>query len=245
MCFFTLTDSVIGVSSLTGLPQPQVVIPVRKGLVGQAPKKKSRSQVQKKPSGRSEDDSSGSDLEIEAPDEPSPLPPSRPSEPIAAAEYDTLKAVWSPRNKWPSADKVKSALVAFKDVIKALRDTWREHVQAMKLAENQGTNDKATVFKEQAALQRRVMDRIVVTTLNLGHPAIVEKYAPPPLASFFLRLFPEHGFHGHRSLKQIESITYVICVKFVQLTCDMTSTKGSLRCIVENGPHVLNPRHRT
>lgn len=193
-----------------------MVIPLQKKPVAkkQSQTKKTGSKAQKQNKGQSESGSSDeSDLEIEAPDEPSPLPPVRPSEPVAAAEYDTLQAVWSPRNKWPSADKVKGALVAFKDVIKALRDTWKDQVQAMKLAENQGDNDKAERLKQQAALQRRIMDRIVVTTLNLGHPTIVEKYASPPSSFCFPHFPPAHGCHGHRSLKQIESITYVNCVK--------------------------------
>lgn len=245
ICFLMMTDSEVGVSGITGLPQPQVVIPVQKGLLGdgRALKKKPRSQTQKKPSDRSEGGSSDSDLEIEAPDEPSPLPPTRPGEPVAAAEYDTLKAVWSPRNKWPSADKVKSALVAFKDVIKALRDTWKDQVQAMKVAENQGDNDKASMFKQQAALQRRVMDRIVVTTLNLGHTAIVEKYAFPPLVSFFSRRFTEHALHGHRSLKQIESINYVICVKIFSPHVLWLHSEGHFGWFLDNSPYISNPSH--
>lgn len=150
--------------------------------------------------GTESDNSDGSGLEIEAPDEASPLPPTRPKEPIAAAEYDTIQAVWSPRNKWPSADKIKGALVAFKDVIKELRDSWKDQVQAMKAAENQGDNDKAAKLKEQVALQRRTLDRMVLATLNLGHPTIVEKYAPPQIP--VSHILSEHGCGGHRSLKQ-------------------------------------------
>lgn len=123
-----------------------------------------------------------SDLEIEAPDEPSPIPPIRPTEPEAAAQYDTLQAVWSPRNKWPGPEKVKNALVAYKELVKSLRDAWKEQVQAMKLAENQDDNQKATKLKERVISQRRTMDKIATTTLEMGHPNIVDKYvslSPP------------------------------------------------------------------
>lgn len=189
-----------------------MVIPVQQSgaTKKQAQTKKTGAKTQKKTQGQPESDSSdGSDLEIEAPDEPSPIPPTRPTEPIAAAEYDTLQAVWSPRNKWPSADKIKGALVDFKDVIKVLRDAWKDQVQAMKLAENQGDNDKAAKLKQETALQRRVMDKIVVTTLSMGHPTIVEKYAFPILNFISLVSSPGRGCHGHRFLKQIEIITHV------------------------------------
>lgn len=169
-----------------------VIQAAKGGPKKQAKPKKAGAKAQKiKSQPGSASSSDNSDLEIEAPDEPSPIPTTRPTEPVAAAEYDTLQAVWSPRNKRPAADKVKSALVAFKDVIKVLRDAWKDQVQAMKLAENQGNNAKAIQLKEDVALQRRIMDKIVIITMDMGHPMIVEKYALPSLIFlFFTPLFP-------------------------------------------------------
>ncbi|KAJ5749300.1 uncharacterized protein N7511_010996 [Penicillium nucicola] len=171
----------------TGLPVPDVIINTKKGP---AKKLQPKTKGTKKTHSKSESESSDeSDLEIEAPDEPFPLPPIRPTDPLAAAQYDTVLAVWSPRNKWPGPEKVKNALVAFKDVVKALRDAWKEQVQAMKTAENQGDNNKATKLKEQVISQRRIMDNIATTTLEMGHPVIVDKYVflppfPAPHLSF-------------------------------------------------------------
>ncbi|KAE8135928.1 hypothetical protein BDV38DRAFT_120290 [Aspergillus pseudotamarii] len=141
----------------------------------------------KKPDGRSassgsETDTSDSELEIEAPEEQFPLSLVRPNEPEAAAQYDALRAVWSPRNRRPHADKVKGALVAFKDVVKAVRDTWKEKSQTMKMAENKGENDKAAQIKKDVVLQRRLMDVVISTTLDQGHPTIVEKLGEHPMA---------------------------------------------------------------
>ncbi|OOF94245.1 hypothetical protein ASPCADRAFT_208767, partial [Aspergillus carbonarius ITEM 5010] len=137
----------------------------------------------KSASSSSETDSSDdSDLEIQAPEESSPIPATRPNEPEAAAQYDAMKAVWSPRNRRPNADKVKSALVAFKDVVKTVRDAWKESTQAMKVAENKGDNDKAAQLKTDVILQRRLMDVVISTTLDKGHPMIVEKLGEHPMA---------------------------------------------------------------
>jgi hypothetical protein len=166
-----------------GLPVPQVVVQNKKLAPKSQQTKKAITKGPTKTESRSESESESSDeseLEIEAPEEPSPIPPIRPTEPEAAAQYDTLQAVWSPRNKWPGPEKVKNALVAYKDLIKALRDAWKEQVQAMKVAENQGDNSKASKLKEQVTLQRRTMDKIATTTLEMGHPNIVEKYVVPP-----------------------------------------------------------------
>lgn len=153
-----------------------------------------------------------SDLEVDP--EPSPLPPVRSSEPLEAAQFDTIQAVWSPRNLRVSAEKVKTSLVAFKDVVKGLRDGWKDQVQAMKTAENQGDNDKAAKLKQAVALQRRIMEKIISTTLETGHPVIVEKYEPHPLSFFlslcpFLHLFPVVCI-AIDFLERIESNAHVI-----------------------------------
>lgn len=153
----------------------------------------------------SSSDSDDSDIEITLPpEELSPIPETRPSDPLGAARYDALRAVWSPRNRSPNAEKVKNALVAFKNVVKAVRDTWKELSQAMKTAENQGENDKATQLKNEVVFQRRLMDVVVSTTLEMGHPMIVEKYV------FFLIVFltPMAALcHDYRTLKRIESLS--------------------------------------
>lgn len=185
-------------------PKKQSQPKTKKPSAASAKKLDGRSSVS---SGSESDSSDESDLEIQLPEEPSPIPPTRPSEPVAVAEYDTLRAVWSPRNRRPNVDKVKSALVAFKDVVKAVRDTWKEITQAIKTAENQHDNDKATKLKNDAALQRRLMDVVVSTTLSKGHPMIVEKY----VLFHFLFLAPLAArCHGHRSQKRIESLSHVI-----------------------------------
>lgn len=171
-------------------------------------KASSKKQNSKSASSSSESDSSDdSELDIEMPEEPSPIPAVRPQDPEAAAGYDTLKAVWSPRNRRPAVDTIKAALVAFKDVVKSVRDTWKEQSQAMKVAENQSESDKAAELKKSVTLQRRLMEVVVNTTLEKGHPIIVEKYVhydffPTALAYY-------HRFHGCRCSEQNESYYHV------------------------------------
>jgi len=51
----------------------------------------------------------------------------------------------------------------------------KAHSQAMKEAENKSELEKSAEFKKHAILQRRLMEIVVNTTLERGHPAIVEK----------------------------------------------------------------------
>ena len=180
----------------------------KKATSSEAPKSKNKkaspSQNDAKGSDINSDSESSSHPEVEIPDEPSPIPPSRPVEPEGAAEYDTLKAVWSPRNKRPDVQKVKNSLVAFKDVVKSIRDEWKARSQSMKEAENKSELEKSTEFKKQVILQRRLMEIIVNTTLQRGHPVIIEKYVFCVSSSLFLTLC--YYRHNYRSLEQIQDI---------------------------------------
>ncbi|KAJ5234027.1 uncharacterized protein N7469_005793 [Penicillium citrinum] len=180
--------------------------------------KKTASKPKQSQSGSDSDSSDyESDLEIEPPDEPSPIPPVRPSDTVDAAKYDTMQAVWSPRNKRVPADKVKSALVTFPKIIKTLRDAWKDQVQAMKLAENQGDNDKAMKIKKDVALQRQVMDVIVRTALDVGHPMIVEKLGEHPIAlaaiySFLADRFQATDFEGSLTVNLLKLLERFVTV---------------------------------
>ncbi|KAJ5930126.1 Zinc finger CCCH-type [Penicillium verhagenii] len=193
---------------------PEAVIAAKKPTKKQSVKKTAKKEMKSKGSGSESSDDS--ELEIEAPPEPSPIPAVRPTEPIAAAVYDTLVAVWSPRNMRVPADKVKNGLMAFKEIIKSLRDSWKDQVQAMKNAENQGDNDKAAQLRQSVIQQRQIMDKIMTTAMEMGHPVIVEKYVPPKSTPapapipFFLRFSSfAHGRRGDRSLIPIERIAHV------------------------------------
>jgi hypothetical protein len=180
LTFFTLC---LLTSGETKAAYPQVVIPVKKTAApkqAQAKKASTKTATKKtsksSPPGSDSGSSDSSDLEIEVPPEPSPIPPIRPTDPIAAAEYDTLQAVWSPRNKRVGVDKVKSAIDQFQKLTKVVRDSWKTKSQAMKVAENKGDNVEATKLKEEVIFQRNTMDQIVKTALEMGHPTVVEKY---------------------------------------------------------------------
>ncbi|KAL4762427.1 uncharacterized protein BDW70DRAFT_27480 [Aspergillus foveolatus] len=170
---------------------------------------------------------SDSDLEIQEPEEPSPLPPTRPAEPEAAAQYDVLEAVWSPRNRRPKVDKVKTALVAFKDVVKNLRDSWKETAQALKAAENKGESSDTAQLRKQVAHQRRLMEVAVIATLEKGHPMIVEKLGEHPMAvaaiySFLLDRHQALDFNGSLTVNILK-----LLARFVTMDDD-TLTKTNV-----------------
>lgn len=124
-------------------------------------------------SGSSSDYSDSSDDELP---EPSPLPNQRPHSVEAATRYDTIKAVWSPRNKHPKADSIRNSMASFSDLIWSIRDTWKTRSEALKAAENQNQEDKIPSIKKDVLQQRRLLDVVINATLEYGHPAFVQRY---------------------------------------------------------------------
>jgi hypothetical protein len=207
-----------------GAPLAKAPSPKKKKASSTKPKvKKATTKGVKLPDGKPSadansdtDTSDESDLEIEPPEEPSPLPTTRPSNPDGAAEYDAMKAVWSPRNRRPNVEKIKNSLVAFKEVVKAVRDEWKTLSQAMKDAENKNETEKAAELKTNVILQRQLMDIVIKTTLDKGHPIIVEKYVhflSPSLA--YLAERPRPRPRGCRSLKRNEIYYVVILLAWI------------------------------
>lgn len=136
----------------------------------------------------SDSDDTDSDSEDDTPPEPSPLPPSRPQDIEGGIKYDTVKIVWSPRNRHPSPQNVRNAMVQFSELVKGVRDTWKARSEALKAAENQNLEDKIPAIKKDVILQRRLLDLIVNTSLEQGHPVSIRRYVlalfslPPILA---------------------------------------------------------------
>src|SRR5256885_7534127 len=123
------------------------------------------------------DSDSDSDLEIEEPPEAIPeiLKRDRPDSFDGKVLYDTVQAVWSPRNKPAVPDHIRAGIAQFGDTIRKLRDAWKFKNAALQQAENANS---ATVpsLKDQVGQYRRLMQNVAKTTIELGHPAHLKKY---------------------------------------------------------------------
>lgn len=89
-------------------------------------------------------------------------------------------------------------MVAYSELVKGIRDTWKGRSEALKAAENQNQEDKIPAIKRDVIFQRRLIDLVVNTALESGHPAIVRRY----VFSFFLFLLFVVG--------QSQSCSYII-----------------------------------
>lgn len=121
------------------------------------------------------DYSSGSDEETE-PEELSPVPQNRPTDPSKAIEYDALKAVWAPRNKILSVAAIRNALGDFWIVVKGIRDKWKSDLLELQQADPKKNQQKINQMTRSLLEQRRLLDSCIRLTLTYGHQDITEKY---------------------------------------------------------------------
>ena len=124
---------------------------------------------------RDSDYETGSEQEIE-PEEPSPLPASRPEDPIKAVEYDTIKAVWAKRRVILSGAVIRSALSEYWNIVKGIRDKWKTEVSLFQQASEKQEKGKIVEYERRAANQRKLLESCIRLTLKHGHPDIIEKY---------------------------------------------------------------------
>lgn len=120
------------------------------------------------------DYSSESDEDVE-PEEPSPLPPSRPADLLKATEYDTLKAVWAPRNRTLTVSAIRTALAEYWNIIKGIRDKWKSELTTLQQAELKKDTAKINNLINTVNQQRRLMKSCLRLTLDYGHQDIIEK----------------------------------------------------------------------
>lgn len=121
------------------------------------------------------DYSSGSEEGAE-PEEASPLPQNRPTDPSKAIEYDALKAVWAPRNKILSVAAIRTALGDFWIVVKGIRDKWKSELLELQQAQQKHNQPKVNQITRSVIEQRRLLESCIRLTLTHGHQDITEKY---------------------------------------------------------------------
>ena len=188
----------------------------------------------------SEEDSdyySGSEEDME-PEEPPPLAPSRPDDPVEATKYDLVKAVWAKRSSNLTGPVIRTALGDYWNVIKAIRDNWKAETTALQQAED--TKDQAKIKDSQsrAAKQRQIMESAIELTLKHGHRDIVAKLGENALLFLvFYQFIADRFKDGDYSGSLIASILELMsrCITLDQAVLERTKVDKVLGRITRKG----------
>ena len=132
---------------------------------------------------------SDSELDVEDDEEPEMTPAvlsvMMPTDERGKALHNAVQAVWSPRNKAVSVEKVKSGISLFGETVKTLRDAWRAKNETLKKAElpNAPTAANVPQLKNDVANFRQLMEGVMARSLQYAHPSILKRYVPQSLIS--------------------------------------------------------------
>ena len=124
-------------------------------------------------SDESESESSGSDAD---PSETSPLPPARPQSPSEAVAYDTIQALWLPRTRSASPEQIRNGLKQYWDVVRPIRDRWKNDLTALKEAEDAKRESEIPTLKDGVRGRRIMMEHALTAALHHGHIDIIQMY---------------------------------------------------------------------
>jgi hypothetical protein len=120
----------------------------------------------------SSDSETESESESEEEEEQAPLPAQRPTEPLKAVEYDTIRAVWYSRYKYIEDAELFSKATQFTELFLKLRDDWKKANELLKSA-TESKSPSVEKLKSNVTLLRAVMERAINTALKHGHPDVL------------------------------------------------------------------------
>lgn len=180
---------------------------------------------------------SGSEEDME-PEEPPPLAPSRPDDPVEATKYDVVKAVWAKRSSNLTGPVIRAALGDYWNVIKAVRDNWKTEATALQKAEESKDQTKIKNCQRRAAEQRQIMESAIELTLKHGHRDIVAKLGENALLflvfyQFIADRFKEGDYSGSLIASILELMTR--CVTLDQAVLEKTKVDKVLARITKKG----------
>jgi hypothetical protein len=158
------------------------------------------------PSSESESSDYDSDSSYDSEDEaePSPLPASRPPDPVQAVRYDTIKAVWLPRNVFAQDESIRKGLKEFWEIIKTIRDRWKTDSDAVKKAAEAKKDSELPMLKDRVNNQRDMMEVAVKASIEHGYPDLMRAYVHPRIPSLLFVCMPVYviGMYFDRDMNR-------------------------------------------
>ncbi len=129
----------------------------------------------------SDDGSDDSDYDSDSspPPEKSPLPASRPQKAVEAVRYDTIKAVWSPRNKFAENERILKGLADLWEVVRTIRDRWKSDRDAVKKALEAKQDSELPLLRERVEKQLEMMEAVLTAASEFGHTDLLSAYVYP------------------------------------------------------------------
>lgn len=123
----------------------------------------------------SETDSSDYDSDEESDEEPeiSPLPAQRSDDPREGVKYDTIKALWESRHAGVAADRIRTGMVDFNDVVQTVKNRWKADSAALADAIDRKKNSELSLLRSRVNDQLEVLKIALQTAIEHGNRDIM------------------------------------------------------------------------
>lgn len=166
------------------------------------------------------------------PPEKTPLPSTRPQKAVEAVRYDTIKAVWLPRNKFAENDKILKGLADLWEVVRTIRDRWKTDRDAVKKALESKQDNELPLLRERVDKQLEMMEAVLTAAVDFGHhdllSAYVCPYTPPVCTSN--RLFVSRAVRDVQVLARLSLPLYKCDQQIVVSDCAEVSIMYHVAC---------------
>ncbi|CAD0112381.1 unnamed protein product, partial [Aureobasidium uvarum] len=144
-------------------------LPTGPGSIGRS------TQAVKQEHSDSETDSSDYDSDDDSDEEPeaSPLPAQRSDDPREGVKYDTIKALWESRHTSVVADRIRTGMVEFNEVVQTVKNRWKADSLALTDAIDRKRNGELPLLRSRVNDQLEMLKIALQTTMDHGNRDIM------------------------------------------------------------------------
>jgi hypothetical protein len=106
----------------------------------------------------------------------SPLPAQRSDDPREGVKYDTIKALWESRHAGVVADRIRTGMVDFNDVVQTVKNRWKADSLALTDAIDRKRNGELPLLRSRVNDQLEVLKIALQTAIEHGNPDIMAQW---------------------------------------------------------------------
>ncbi|KAI5257925.1 hypothetical protein E4T42_00814 [Aureobasidium subglaciale] len=182
----------------------------------------------------SESDTSDSYSDDESDEEPdvSPLPSKRPDDPRKGVEYDTIKALWESSHTGVAADRIRTGMVEFNEILQTIKNRWKADSVALTDATDRKKISEIPLLQSRVNDQLEMLKAALQTAITHGNRDIMAQLGQhaqimASFAQFLIDRIKREDYNGALTVLILEVL--VRCDTFPARTYDATKMQ---KCII-------------
>ncbi|KAI4720410.1 hypothetical protein E4T48_03350 [Aureobasidium sp. EXF-10727] len=188
----------------------------------------------------SETDSSDYDSDDESDEEPevSPLAAQRSDDPREGVKYDTIKALWESRHTSVVADRIRTGMVEFNEVVQTVKNRWKADSLALTDAIDRKRNGELPLLRSRVNDQLEMLKIALQTAMEHGNRDIMAQLGQhaqimASFAQFLIDRIKKNDYDGPLTRLILEVL--MRCETFPARTYEVTKLGKCISNLSKNG----------